>query len=434
MTKKKSRSRANNNGTPKFQPLPDLPPDEFEVLKADIAENGLLYSVIKDEFGSTLDGHQREKALKELGIKNYPVKVIGGLTEEEKWQFALSVNIKRRHLTTAQKRQLIEQELRRTPNLANRWLAEILAVDKNTVQATRKRLEATGEIHRYKKLRAKDGKTRKARLSQIIANTPNELAIAQRVISDLPSGNGRILDTITAQRRARRNVKRNTRNGVVVQPSLDDDIRIYHCRFQELEKRAKLKRNSISLVLTDFPYGKEFLPQLSALGEFAKRVLNPGDLFVSYSGQYHLPEVLRHLGEHLTYRWTMASVWNGDSNLIHPLQITSQWKPILIFSKGKWKEMSRWPDLSLVHEKDKSLHDWQQHESEVEMLVNYFSEVGNQICDPLAGSFTTAIACRRNGRKFVGCDSEVECVEIGCARLEKEMGLKKRKRPSRSRK
>ena len=38
----------------------------------------------KDEFGSTLDGHQREKALKELGIKNYPVKVIGGLAEEEK--------------------------------------------------------------------------------------------------------------------------------------------------------------------------------------------------------------------------------------------------------------------------------------------------------------------------------------------------------------
>ena len=78
--KKKTVAQSNSNGTPKFQPLPDLSPDEFEVLKADIAENGLHYSVIQDEFGATLDGHQREKALRELSIKNYPVKVM--LTEQ----------------------------------------------------------------------------------------------------------------------------------------------------------------------------------------------------------------------------------------------------------------------------------------------------------------------------------------------------------------
>jgi len=432
MAKNKSRSRANSNGRPKYQPMPDLSPDEFEILKADIAENGLQYPVIQDEFGATLDGHQRERALAELKIKNYPVKVIGGLTEEDKWQYALSVNVKRRHLTSAQKRQLIKQELKRTPDIANNWMAEIIGVDVKTVQAVRRRLESTLEIPKLKKLRGKDGKQRIAKYNQIIANTPNELAIAQRVISDLPSGNGKIFDTTTAQRRARRNVKRNGSKVVVVEPSLDDDIRLYHCRFQELEKRAKLKRNSVSLVLTDFPYGKEFLPQLSELSEFAKRVLKPGGLFVTYSGQYHLPEVLERLGENLTYRWQMASVWNGDSNMIHPLQIASQWKPILVFSKGKWKEKKRWSDVSLVREKDKSLHDWQQHESEVEMLVNYFSEPGNLVCDCLAGSFTTAIACRRNGRKFVGCDVEAECVEIGTTRLEKEMGTKKRKNKKRN--
>ena len=44
---KKTVVQSNSNGTPKYQPMPDLSPDEFEVLKADIAENGLLYSVIK---------------------------------------------------------------------------------------------------------------------------------------------------------------------------------------------------------------------------------------------------------------------------------------------------------------------------------------------------------------------------------------------------
>jgi len=114
------------------------------------------------------------------------------------------------------------------------------------------------------------------------------------------------------------------------------------------------------------------------------------------------------------------------------LQIASQWKPIIIFSNGKWKEKKRWSDVSLLQEKDKSLHEWQQHESEVEMLVNYFSEPGDQVCDPLGGSFTTAIASRRNGRAFVGCDVEAECVEIGTTRLEKEMGAKKRKRGKRN--
>ena len=233
-------------------------------------------------------------------------------------------------------------------------------------------------------------------------------------------------------KRGRLDVKRNAQKCVVVEPSPDDDIRLYHCSFQELEKKAKLKRNSVSLVLTDFPYGKHFLSQLSELSEFAKRVLKPGGLFVSYSGQYHLPEVLERLGEHLTYRWTMASVWNGDANPIHPLQIASLWKPILIFSKGKWKEMKRWSDVFQFQVKEKSLHDWQQLESEVEMLVNYFSKPGDIVCDPLAGSFTSAIASRRNGRKFVGCDTEAECVEIGTTRLEKEMGSKKRKGKKRS--
>ena len=74
-----SRSRANSNGTPKYQPMPDLSPDEFEVLKADIAENGLLYSVIKDEFGSTLDGHQREKALRNSPEIDSRYQVVSGI-------------------------------------------------------------------------------------------------------------------------------------------------------------------------------------------------------------------------------------------------------------------------------------------------------------------------------------------------------------------
>ena len=32
-------------------------------------------------------------------------------------------------------------------------------------------------------------------------------------------------------------------------------------------------------------------------------------------GNYYLDQVMGMLGEHLTYRWTIASVWKGDPDL-----------------------------------------------------------------------------------------------------------------------
>jgi len=152
--KRKPAARSTANGRPKYQLLPDLPPEEYEVLKADIAEEGVLYAVFQDEYGETLDGHQRERVANELGIK-YPIVVLPGLTEEEKRHLVYSLNVKRRHLTTKQKQALVEQELKRTPDISSQWLAEILGVDDKTVAATRKRLEAGSEIPTLKKFRGK---------------------------------------------------------------------------------------------------------------------------------------------------------------------------------------------------------------------------------------------------------------------------------------
>ena len=45
------------HGKPKYQFFPDLPPEEYESLKADVAVHGIQYAVIQDEKGNTLDGH-----------------------------------------------------------------------------------------------------------------------------------------------------------------------------------------------------------------------------------------------------------------------------------------------------------------------------------------------------------------------------------------
>jgi len=56
----------------KYQLLPELPPEQFEALKADIAERGVVVPVVMDEFGAILDGHNRARACRELGINDYP--------------------------------------------------------------------------------------------------------------------------------------------------------------------------------------------------------------------------------------------------------------------------------------------------------------------------------------------------------------------------
>ena len=414
----KPAARSSTNGKPKYQFFPDLPPDEFAALMADIDEHGIQVAVIQDELGNTIDGHQRERAAKELGIVKYPITVMSGLTEEQKRHLALSLNVKRRHLTRPQMQALIEQELLRTPDIANNWLAEILGVDDRTVQAARKRLESTSAMRKFTKLRGKDGRNRAASYGRVIANTPTELRIAQKVAKHLPpSCDGKLIDTVSASRHARRSARAEVRDGQPMKQLSMDSIKIFHCPFQKLEKLAGIRPSSIQLLLTDIPFGKEFLPQLGELAAFAERVLVTGGLFVTYSGQYYLPQVLDAFGKHLTYRWLAMSSWDSDSNMVHPLDLASQCKPILIFSKGPWKKRDRWNDVFIAEGKEKQWHPWQQNLEEVERLVQYFSKPGDLVLDPCSGGATTAAACFGLGRKCIACDCEKKHVVNGRKRL-----------------
>ena len=290
-------------------------------------------------------------------------------------------------------------------------------------------LEATSQIAKFKTLRGKDGKRRPARYKKIIANSANEAKKALRAINHLPeSCDGKTIDVITGQRRAKRNkvAKRRNKLQAITIPSSDDSIRLYHCPFQRLEQVAKIKRNSVHLIATDIPYGQDFLPQVEELGEFARRVLVPGGIFATYAGQYWMPKVIEALSQSLTYRWINASIWQSDCNAVNfgngkksKARVLSNWKPILVFSKGDSLRLTgQWNDISFAEEKEKTWHQWQQPLTEVEKLVRDFSEPGDLVVDPCGGGFTTAVACLNLNRRFIGCDIEEENVAAGQERLE----------------
>ena len=82
----------------RYQVLPDMPPEQYEALKADIADRGVLVPIDLTEDGYILDGHHRYRACLELGIIDFPTIVRPDLDEHERRLFARNNNMLRRHL------------------------------------------------------------------------------------------------------------------------------------------------------------------------------------------------------------------------------------------------------------------------------------------------------------------------------------------------
>ena len=90
-----------------YQLLPDLTTDEYAALKADIAKRGVMVPVEYDELGNVLDGHHRARACQELGITEWPRLTRLRMSEQEKTEHVLALNLDRRHLTREQRQELV---------------------------------------------------------------------------------------------------------------------------------------------------------------------------------------------------------------------------------------------------------------------------------------------------------------------------------------
>lgn len=134
------------------QLLPPLTDEQFRALKADIAARGVLVPIVVTRGGVVIDGHHRLRAVRELVSEGRPVPspplavVDGRLDEAEERAMARALNLARRQLTSAEKRALIAEQLKETPDRSDRWVARNLGVDHKTVGAVRRRLVAEGVL------------------------------------------------------------------------------------------------------------------------------------------------------------------------------------------------------------------------------------------------------------------------------------------------
>jgi hypothetical protein len=153
----------------------------------------------------------------------------------------------------------------------------------------------------------------------------------------------------------------------------------------------------------------------SELAESCKNARVP--LVAVMSGQAHLPEVLRRLCEHLSYRWTLAYLTPGGQAVqCFPSKVNTFWKPVFLFG-----ESAEWiGDVaeSKVNDNNKRFHGWGQSESGMADLVERLTKPGQLVCDPFLGGGTTGVVSLALGRRFVGCDIDAEIVGKARQRIE----------------
>lgn len=176
---------------------------------------------------------------------------------------------------------------------------------------------------------------------------------------------------------------------------------------------ADIPDDSLDLILTDPPYPAEFLPLWSDLAAFAAAKLAPHGVLAAMSGQTHLPEVYRRLGEHLTYRWTMAYLMSGAANVVHARRVSTMWKPVLVYGSRD----RRLHDVATSKAADKDFHGWGQSESGMYDLLRLLADPGATVCDPFVGGGSTAIVARAHGCHFVGAELDETVHAIATKRL-----------------
>ena len=223
------------------------------------------------------------------------------------------------------------------------------------------------------------------------------------------------LELVQTARRRGREKRATQKDAELLTLTPSSDVDLHHLAIAELH--TVVEAGSVDVIFTDPPYPREYLPVWSELAAFASHALKPSGVLVAMSGQSYLPEVMASLGEHLTYRWTMAYLMPGADTTIWPRKIKTRWKPVLVYGAAE-----EWLNMDVVHAdtlkaQDDRFHQWGQQAPGMVRLLEPFVKPGYVVCDPFVGGGTAALAAQVHGCAFIGADSDVEQLDTTRKRL-----------------
>ena len=406
-----------------YQVMPPLTAEEYNELKTDIAQRGVMVPIEYDEHGNVLDGHHRLQICAELGIKDFPKVIRAGMTEAEKRTHARKLNMARRQLTATQKRQAIQDQLQETPEMSDRQIAQAIGVANSTVTRNREKMVESGQLLQCNSSCGADGKVRPRQVERKPVTIFNptrreEKAIQNPEVVEYMADTG--ANVLTAEKQLHREEKAE-RKAFTLDDEMPEDV----CRLYNGDIRDGLPiipDNSVDFIITDPPYPAEYIPLYGDLSRLAARVLKPGGSMLVMCGQSYLPQVMNQLCTAMNYHWCMAyTTPGGQSPQLFHKRVNTFWKPVLWFTKGEYTGDYVGDVLkSPVNDNDKRFHDWGQSLGGLRDIVGRFSNPGDIILDPFLGGGTTGAAAVTMGRKFIGADIEQSNIDISRKRIAEE--------------
>ena len=417
----------------RYRLLPPLDPETYAGLKANIAVNGVQVPIVKDEKGYILDGFARAKIAKELGYE-CPSVTVRGLSEQEKRSQVRALNLARRHLDHAARREIIAEELRENPDRSNRWIAKSLGVSHPTVASVRQQIGATGKGFQL----GADGKYHPATRGsfQVNGNGEHEEAVQHH----LPAfhDEDEILRAAT-EIRLRRNAERTRQQ---FEREADARAKLNGKRTWTLTDDPKVVR--CDLLIADPPFGitDETWEPEDVEGfnrEWSQRWASCGADFVAiFWCQSKLWEGRRWFDESLRgYEFQQMLVWHAN-NQCGPKSrslLKQTWYPIFVYRRkgssrkvitdGKtWSTECHQLDCHVAavpqtgyRGEDLKQHPCQKSSSAMRWLINALSDPGAMVCSLFCGVAPCGVAAVQLGRRYRGIEQSAEYRRIAEGRI-----------------
>lgn len=206
-----------------------------------------------------------------------------------------------------------------------------------------------------------------------------------------------------------------------------------------LETMKRMPDNSVDLVLTDPPYGVEWVSNRRSVKHVAienddnvdwigevyselYRVLKPNSICISF---YGWPEIDKFMAAWKAAGFTPKShlVW-VKNNFGLGWFTRGQHEPLFLLTKGKPVKPERAiSDVLTYQGTGNELHPTQKPLKLFTQLIVTYSKEGDLIYDPFLGSGTTARACKDLGRKYIGSELSRKYCDIAEQRLGQEVLL-----------
>lgn len=211
-----------------------------------------------------------------------------------------------------------------------------------------------------------------------------------------------------------------------------------------------LPEQSVDLLLTDPPYGIDYVAEHREVNPFGKiandhldetlrvldtslslaqRKLKDNSHLYLFSSWKTYPAIMPIVARYFTVKnllvWEKNNWTQGDLDANY-----GQVHEFIIFAQKGRRHLNGRRDASVLHF-DRVAENGRSHPTEkplplLEYLIEKSSQPGEVVCDPFAGVASTLLAAKNTGRKYIGMEIDKQWHEVGLQRLHTTLPLDKR--------